>query len=106
MKHGSMFTNYNYFFKGIIYISKRSLFLCDLGFILHPIRRLNIVSSATEITDKVYLILSAHLLSIFSYDNRHHTYIYIESSDSQLIVYNILHSMAEIRLSEIHSCIS
>jgi|GEM_PF-4315427 hypothetical protein len=26
-----MFTNYNYFFKGIIYISKRSLFLCDLA---------------------------------------------------------------------------
>lgn len=31
MKHGSMFTNYNYFFKGIIYISKRSLFLRDLA---------------------------------------------------------------------------
>lgn len=103
----AFFAENHYFLEGVVNSQERSLFLCYLFFVLHAECRLDVIASATLIANEINFKLGVLLFSlIVSNDDRYYSYINVEPSYEQFVIYDVFHDMRLFVLSEIYSSIA
>ena len=95
------------FLERVVHLGQRSLLILPFLLVIHAEGRLDIVAFAALVAHKVNLQLGAHLLAVLvTRDYWHYTYIDVEATNQQLVVYDILHQVGLFVLTEIDTGIA